>query len=78
METKLSKLVAAVAMNDWAEALRIANKFARLGDEKAAITRAHDAYLNPDFYRQLGKDPAELVDEGKAALKRRYGKHFQS
>ena len=72
METKLSKLLAAMAADDWRKALSIASKFAQLGDEKVPITRAHDALLRPDFYRQIGKDPSALVDEGKAALRRRY------
>ena len=76
METKLSKLVAAIHADDWPRALSIAAKFGRLGGEKAAIPRAHDAHLRPDFYRQLGKNPCALVDEGKAALRRRYGKHL--
>ena len=73
METKISKLRAAMAANDWILAMRIAAKFPRLGAEKAAITRAHDAKLRPDFYRQIGKNPCALFEEGKAALVRRYG-----
>ena len=65
MQTKLSKLIAAMDADDWPGALRIAAKFQRLGMEKVAITRAHDAYLRPDFYRQLGKDPCALLDAGK-------------
>ena len=76
METKLAKLVAAMNSGDLPGALRIASKFARLGDERAAITRARDAYLRPDFYRQIGKDPEILVREGEAALKRRYRKQL--
>lgn len=64
-----------MAADDWRGALSIASKFARLGKEKVAITRAHDALLRPDFYRQLGKNPCALVDEGKAALRRRYASH---
>jgi hypothetical protein len=74
METKLSKLLAAMAADDWRKALSIASKFPQLGNEKETITRAHNALLRPEFYRQIGADPDGLVNEGKAALRRRYWK----
>lgn len=76
METKLSKLVACAAANDWQGALRIAARFQDLGDERTAIKRAHEVHANPDFYRQLGNDPEALIAAGIAALKRRYSKQL--
>lgn len=70
--TKIARLRAAVAANDWTAALSIAAKFPRLGEHGPAITRAHNALLRPDFYRQLGQDPETLVELGKAALIARY------
>ena len=72
MITKLAKLKAAWAAGDTRDALRIAAKFPRLGDDKAAITRAWNAHLRPDFYRQMGRDPEALVSAGVAALKSHY------
>jgi hypothetical protein len=72
METKAAKLRAMMDAGDWRGALRLAASFGRLGDEKAAITRAWDAIVRPDFARQLRRDPDALVAEGVAALKRRY------
>ena len=72
MDTKLSKLKALAAVGDWQAALRIAARFPHLGDHKAAIKRAHEAFENGHFYRQIGKDPEALIAEGIAALRSRY------
>lgn len=72
METKLSKLKAAASAGDWQGALRIAARFPQLGDHKADIKRAHEAYENAGFYRQLGRDPDALIAAGIAALQDRY------
>ena len=61
-----------MATDDWIGALRIANRFARLGKQKEAITRAWAAHTNPNFYRQIGKDPDAMLDAGIVALKSRY------
>ena len=72
--TKLSQLEAAMRVGDWALALRIAARFPALGEHAAAIKLGHEAYTNPRFYRQLGKDIEALKQEGKLALIARYGK----
>jgi hypothetical protein len=65
-QTKLSKVQAAMAAGDWPRAFSIASKFARLGPQRAAIMRAQ-ARLSPGLYRQLGRDPAAIIEAGKAA-----------
>lgn len=70
---KLDAVRAAMRADDWPLAIRLASKFPRLGDESAPIMRAQEALARPDFQRQLGRDPAELIAAGKAALIRRYG-----
>lgn len=72
METKISKLKAAAASGNWAEALRIAARFPRLGEHGPIIIRAHEALHSAAFYRQLGRDPEALVAAGIEALKQRY------
>jgi hypothetical protein len=72
METKLSKLKAAWHGGDQIGALRIAAQFPRLGDAKKAITQAWAAVQNPAFYRQLGRDPEQLVNDGLQPLAARY------
>ena len=56
----------------WEIALRIAAKFPRLGPHKIAIERAHQAYSNPAFFRQIKLDPEALKAEGRRALLARY------
>ena len=72
MQTKLSQVQAAMHAGDWPRAFSIASKFARLGPQKAAIMRAQAARLSPSLYRQLGRDPAAVVEEGKVALRARF------
>ena len=69
---KLDAVVNAMRAGHWSVAIQLAAKFPRLGAEAAVITRAREAILRPDFMRQIGKDPAALIEAGKAALLRRY------
>jgi hypothetical protein len=71
--SKIAQLRAAMAAHDWERALRLAARFPRLGAHKAAIVRAHEAYTNPRFYKQIGQDPEKLKAEGRRALIERYG-----
>ncbi len=70
--TKLSKLKDAAAANDWLAALRIASKFPQLGEHKAVIMSGWQALQSPAFYREIGKNPDELVAAAVAALKEKY------
>jgi hypothetical protein len=72
LQTKLSKVQAAMAAQDWPRAFSIASKFARLGPQRAAIMRAQAARLSPGLYRQMGRDPAVVIEEGKAAMRARF------
>lgn len=72
MRTKLQALKDAAARQDWHSALRIAAKFADLGEHKAAIVRGHEAHSNARFAKQLGRDPQGDIDAGILALCARY------
>jgi hypothetical protein len=37
--------------------------------------RGMDAYNNPDFYRQVGKDPEQLMAIALELLARKFGLH---
>jgi hypothetical protein len=73
LTTKLSQVQTHMRAGDYRAAILMAAKFADLGDEKAAILSAREAYLRPDFQRQLRRDPAALIAAGCAAMDRRYG-----
>lgn len=62
----------ALARNDGCEALRLAAAFPHLGTHKDAIQRGWQACSRPDFYRQIGKDPEQLIAVGVAAVRARY------
>ena len=72
MNTKLQTLKDAAARQDWQGALRIAAKFADLGEHKAAIVRGHEAHSNARFAIQLGRVPAADIEAGILALCARY------
>jgi hypothetical protein len=71
-ETKLSKLLKLMAAADWPAALRLAASFPDLGGHKAAIKRGHEAHWHPAWARQLGRNPAEDIAAGVAALRELY------
>lgn len=73
METKLKTLKDLWNGGDALGALRIAAKFPRLGAERDAITKAWAAIQNPGFYRQIGKDPDELIQQGFCAMRSKWG-----
>jgi hypothetical protein len=70
--TKLSIVKNHLANGRIRDALRLAKSFARLGEHATAITRAWDALQRPDFYRELGMDPDQLVADGVAAMRARW------
>ena len=76
-ETALTKLKRYWAAGDKRAALKLAASWGRrgLGDgaHAEAITLAWSATTNPEFYEEIGKDPAKLVADGYAAVASRYG-----
>jgi hypothetical protein len=72
VDTKLAKLLDLMELGDWPAAIRFAAKFQRLGDHRDDLLRAKDALQNPDFYRQIKRDPDALVQSGIDALKSKY------
>jgi hypothetical protein len=67
---QISEVREAVARGDLSSALRIA---AKLKGHRPEIGTAWQASQTPDFYRQIGKDPAELIAKGHAAIVAQYG-----
>jgi len=70
---KIAAVRTAMARADWPDAIRLAAKFPRLGEQAGAIRAANEAVQRPAFQRQIGRDPAVLIEAGKAALIERYG-----
>lgn len=70
-DPKLAKVRVAMAANDWNEAIKLAARVTLFGKHAEAIQRGKEAIANPDFYRQLGRDPDKLRLDAIAALKER-------
>lgn len=61
----------AVRKQDWKKALQIAKDF-RIGvtqDQRSKMTRAYECIVHPDFYRQIGVDIPEAIEQGKVIVK---------
>lgn len=63
MKSKLDQIREAWAAGDRIAALRIASKFFDRSEETKTMKRGWDAHKNPDFFRQIGKDPGALTAE---------------
>jgi hypothetical protein len=61
MICKSDQIRAAWAAGDRIRALRIAARFFDRSIDTKTFKRGIDAYNNPTFYRQLGKDPEQLT-----------------
>ena len=72
MICKTDQIRAAWAAGDQIGALRIAARFFDRSSDTKTFKRGIGAYNNPDFYRQLGKDPEQLVGAALDTLKRRF------
>lgn len=69
---KIDRLRELMRTQQWAEAFALAARFPRLGAERGAILDAHEAFVRPDFLRQLRKDPSALIERGIAAMRCKY------
>ena len=70
-DPKFAKVISAITAGDWDKAIRLAAIVTKYGKHAEAIQRGKDAILNPDIYRQLGRDPEKLRSEAITALKER-------
>lgn len=65
-------LLSAIQREDWPEALCLACRLRSLGPQDAIIRSAWSAHRNPDFYREIGKDPEALLRAAIPALVARF------
>jgi hypothetical protein len=69
---KIDQIRAAWATGDRIGALRIAAKFFDRSITTMTFQRGMDAYNHQRFYRQLGKEPQEVVGAALALLAKRF------
>ena len=73
MKRKTDQIRVAWLTGDRVGALRIAARFFDRSAATKAFKRGMDAYNNPDFYRQLGRDPEQLTAVALELLARNFG-----
>jgi hypothetical protein len=72
MKCKTDKIRDAWVAGDRIGALRIAARFFDRSADTKTFKRGMTAHNNPDFYRQLGKEPKQLVEDALEILARRF------
>jgi hypothetical protein len=72
MDCKSDQIRAAWAAGDRIGALRIAARFFDRSADTKTFKRGMGAHNNPDFYRQLGKDPEQIVGAALHVLAKRF------
>jgi hypothetical protein len=70
--TKTDQIRAAWATGDRLGALRIAARFFDRSNDTLTFKRGMDAHNNPEFYRQLGKEPEQIVVSALDVLAKRF------
>jgi hypothetical protein len=69
---KSDQIRTAWGTGDQIGALRIAARFFDRSIETRTFKRGINAYHNPSFYRQLGKDPEQIVRDALDVLAKRF------
>jgi hypothetical protein len=72
MNCKTNQIRTAWNSGDRIGALRIAARFFDRSVDTRTFKRGMDAYNNPSFYRQLGKDPEQIVRDAFDDLGKRF------
>jgi len=72
MNRKTDQIRAAWAAGNQIAALRIAARFFDRSADTRTFKRGMDAYTNPRFYRQLGKDPEQITTAALELLAKRF------
>ena len=75
LKCKTDKIRTAWAAGDRIGALRIAARFFDRSPDTGIFKRGMDAYNNPNFYLQIGKEPGQVVGAALDALAKRFGLH---
>jgi hypothetical protein len=73
VQRKADQIRAAWSTGDRVGALRIAARFFDRSANTRTFKRGMDAYNNPNFYRQVGKDPEQLTAAALELLARKFG-----
>jgi hypothetical protein len=72
MNSKVSQVRSAWASGDRIGALRIAARFFDRSADTISFKRGMDAHNHPDLYRQIGRDPEQILAEALESLATRF------
>ncbi|HMF22018.1 MAG TPA: hypothetical protein VKG24_07820 [Pseudolabrys sp.] len=72
MNSKTDQIRVSWATGDQIGALRIAARFFDRSVDTRTFKRGMDAYNNPSFYRQLGKNPEQLTQAALGLLAKKF------
>lgn len=74
IKTKRSRVVEALQIGDYVEAMKIAKAFhiELSPEENTIVRRAYEMTWNPDFYEQLGYNKDEEFNKAINILKEKY------
>lgn len=72
MQSKSDVIREHLTAGDQLGALRIASRFFDRGADTDVFKRGWGAHTNPSFYRQIGRDPEELVTQALQRLAVRF------
>lgn len=73
MKSKTQQIRYALAADDPIGALRIGGRFFDRSVDTMIFKRGIDAYNHPDFYRQLGQEPDQIITQALRTLMQRFG-----
>lgn len=72
MKTKVAQIQEAIKSGDNKKAISIASKFFDRSEETKIFKTAQSAIISPDFYKQIGKNPDELVALAVVKIKEKF------
>jgi hypothetical protein len=72
MICKTDKIRSAWAAGDRIGPLRVAARFFDRSEDTMIFKRGMDAHNHPDFYRQLGKEPEQIIQDALEILADRF------
>ena len=72
MNSKMSQIRSAWAAGDKIGALRIAARFFDRSADTKSFKRGMNAHNYPEFYRQIGKNPEQILAEALENLANRF------
>jgi hypothetical protein len=69
MQSKTDQIKNAILKNDYTKAISIASKFFDKSSDTKLYKQAQSALQSPAFYKQIGKNPEDILNKAIESLK---------